>query len=359
MANFNKFQLIVLAAFVVFIIAGVAAFAMYRGGSQSQSLPAITIWGTFPADKFNNYVNTINNTAAIPINITYAQKSASQFSQDFIAALARGNGPDAILIPAELILSHEDKLALIPYSSLSQRDFLDIYISEAKMYLTTNGIIGFPFAIDPMVMYWNRDMFDAAGLATYPQYWDDFGPLTKALTVKDANNNIRKSAIAMGQFSNVNNAREILGTLFMQSGNPVTTQGANGIVVNNVNLNANVSPESAIKYFIQFINPSNPYYSWNRSLPESKSAFLSGTLATYFGFASELTDIRAKNPNLNFDVALMPKPKTGGLATNYGRMYGFSLVRSSTKLDAAYSIISTLSATQSLSDLSKSMYCLT
>jgi hypothetical protein len=41
-------------------------------------------------------------------------------------------------------------------------------------------------------------------------------------------------------------------------------------------------------------------------LPKSRNYFLSGRLATYFGFSSEARNIRFKNPNLNFYVAEIP-----------------------------------------------------
>jgi hypothetical protein len=41
-------------------------------------------------------------------------------------------------------------------------------------------------------------------------------------------------------------------------------------------------------------------------MPNSLDYFLSGRLATYFGFVSEAPRIRFKNPNLNFDVAEIP-----------------------------------------------------
>jgi ABC-type glycerol-3-phosphate transport system substrate-binding protein len=356
MGKFNKFQLIVLASFVIFLVAGVAAFALYRGGVSGDTLPSINVWGTFPADVFDKYVNNVSNNLVTPITVKYTEKKASQFSQDFVSALARGTGPDAILIPAEFMLSHEDKLALIPYSVLSQRDFMDTYITEANIYLNQSGIIGFPFALDPLVMYWNRDMYDASGIATYPKYWDEFSSIVKSITVRDQNSNIRKSAIALGHFDNVTNAREIFGTLLMQSGNPVTKVADGGVLKSAIEIGGGTSPESAIKYFIQFADPANANYSWNRSMPASKSAFLSGTLATYFGFASELFDLRSKNPNLNFDVSLLPRPRTGGSGTTYGRMYGFSLVRTSPNLDATYKILSILSSSQFLGELSKSMY---
>ncbi|MCD5396682.1 MAG: hypothetical protein LRZ98_00730 [Candidatus Pacebacteria bacterium] len=44
-------------------------------------------------------------------------------------------------------------------------------------------------------------------------------------------------------------------------------------------------------------------------MPNSRDVFLSGKLATYFGFSSELRGLRLKNPNLNFDIAMVPNPK--------------------------------------------------
>lgn len=355
--KFNTFQIVVLGIFVLFIIIGVVAFAFYKGNSAADStLPAITVWGTFSKSTFDQYVANISNHSTKQLSVTYVEKSLSQFSQDFIAALARGQGPDAILIPAELLLPHEDKLVTIPFSSISQRDFLDTYIQEADIYINKNGIVGFPFLVDPLVMYWNRDMFDAAGIATYPRYWDDFADINKSLTVKDANGNIRKSAIALGQFGNITNAREIFGTILLQSGNPVSKQSSEGVVSNTISSSYTVSPEAAIKFFTKFANPSNENYSWNKSMAESKAAFLAGTLATYFGFASELADLRAKNPNINFDVALMPRPKTGGSGATYGRLYGFSMVRTSANTNTAITVISMLSASQYLSELSGSLY---
>ncbi len=46
-------------------------------------------------------------------------------------------------------------------------------------------------------------------------------------------------------------------------------------------------------------------------MSDSKNMFLAGDLALYFGFASELDDLKNKNPNLNFDVTLFPQ--TGDL----------------------------------------------
>ena len=351
----SKFQFITLAIFVLAIIGGVIAFATFKGSSSSSTLPTLTIWGTFPSSAFNQYVAMINNGSSQPLSIKYVQEAPSSFSQDFVAALARGTGPDAILIPADMILPHEDKLTLIPYTALTQRNFMDAYIQEADIYLSTNGILAMPFTIDPMIMYWNRDMFNAAGIAAYPKYWDDFSALNQKLTVKDQNGNIRKSAVAMGTFSNITNAREVFGTLLLQLGNPVTAQSG-GVAASTLKVGTAADPTPALQYFSQFVDPTNSNYSWNSGMPNDKSAFLSGTLATYFGFASEISDIRNKNPNLNFDAAPLPQVRTGGKAATYGKMFGFSIVRSSANQNAAFQVISTLTSSVYLASLSKTMY---
>ena len=344
----SKFQIIILAIFVIFTVAGVIAFAAYKGSSGSSSLPTITVWGTFPKSAFDQYVSQINQTLSQSLAIQYVQESPSTFHNDFIAALARGQGPDAILVPVDMLLPEEDKLTLIPTSALPDA-LTRIYINESSLYLAQNGILGIPFSVDPLVMYWNRDAFNAAGIAKPPVYWDEFTGLNKILTVKSQNGTVSRSAVAMGDFTNVDNAREILGSLLLQLGNPVTTISANGSIASALSNSSNAT--KAVGFFTQSVDPTNADYSWNRSWPDSKSAFLSGTLATYFGFTSEISDIRSKNPNLNFDVAPLPQMRSSGIAADYARLYGFSIVRASPYANVVFQIISTLVEPQYLVSL--------
>ncbi len=352
----TKFQVITLAIFFIFLVAGVAAFALYKGSSANATLPTVTFWGTFSSDTFNIYVAKINTTLPQPITVNYVQKNQSTFSQEFIAALARGTGPDGVLISADMLLPHYDKFVAIPFSALPQRTFIDSFIEEGSIYLNSNGLIAIPFTVDPLVMYWNRDTFNAAGIAAYPKYWDEFTGLNVKLTAKDTNGNIRKSAIALGDFTNVTNAREILASLFMQIGNPITRTDTNGAIQSTIKTSATVNPTPAVDFFTQFVDPSNANYSWNRGMPASKSAFLSGMLATYFGFASELGGIREKNPNINFDVAPLPQIRTGGIKAAYARMNGFSIVRTSPNPDAVFQVISILTDPNNLNQLTTTLY---
>ena len=55
----------------------------------------------------------------------------------------------------------------------------------------------------------------------------------------------------------------------------------------------------------------------------------------YFGFASGLPDLRLKNPNLNFDVA-MPQTKDYTKNITFGRMVGLAIPRNSQKIAQTY-----------------------
>jgi ABC-type glycerol-3-phosphate transport system substrate-binding protein len=82
-------------------------------------------------------------------------------------------------------------------------------------------------------------------------------------------------------------------------------------------------------------------YTWNRSLPDSRDAFISGDSAIYFGFASEFATVRQQNPNLNFDVAVMPQSRTGQEAT-YGKVLALGIPKSTENVQRAYPLIQTM-----------------
>jgi ABC-type glycerol-3-phosphate transport system substrate-binding protein len=342
----SKFQLIVTGIFVLCIVAGAAAFALFRGSSSSSQLPSITIWGTLSSDTVNQFITQVNSSLSTAVSINYVQVDESDFNQAFVQAIAKGQGPDVILIPQEMVLANEPEILPIPYTVIPQRTFLDTYIQEADLYLRSDGIDALPFSVDPLVMYWNRDTFSAAGVASVgtasaPIKWGTLASYAPKINLEDTNSNIQKSLMALGEFTNVDNAREILGSLLMQGNNPVTIRASDDSVysaVGNGLFQGLTSATAAVTFFSRFSNPTDSYYSWNRSLPASQTFFLDGNLATYFGFASELATIRTENPNLNFDVAPFPQA-TGGKEVTYGRMYGFSLVRSSAKSTAAYTIL--------------------
>ncbi|MDO8590721.1 MAG: ABC transporter substrate-binding protein [bacterium] len=347
----TPFQAVVLAIFAVATLSGVILLTVSKGPSgRGNNLPVV-IWGTMPSASFIDAINDITQGNS-GFKIDYLEKRPESFDRDLIEAIASGVGPDAILLPQDLIMRYRDKISLLPYTSMPLPVFKDTFIQESELYLDNGGIIALPFSVDPLVMYWNRDLLTNAGVSLPPKYWNEFLTLVPRLTVKDKNLNILKSGVSLGEFRNITNAKEIIATFLMQTGNPLTSLGANG-------LEQRLSPGTldtigAINFYTDFANSVKPNYSWNRALSNSRDVFAAGDLAFYFGFASEISKIRDKNPNLNFDVTFFPQPKGASVALTFGRMQGLAVLRTSKNSVGAFQAVSAITGSGPISRLSKS-----
>ncbi|MDP3996523.1 MAG: extracellular solute-binding protein [bacterium] len=348
----KTFQIITLAVFVLLAIGGIVAFATYRSDSGEGTGGAVSIWGILPATAVNPFLQEVS-TGKKDFVINYRQISEENFDKELVEAIASGRSPDAIFLPDDLIVRFQDKVAVIPYENYPEREFKETFIQEGELYLTQSGSLGIPFSIDPLVMYWNRDLFGSAGLATYPKTWNEVLLLPSKLTVKDRTSNIVQSAVALGEYGNVTHAKKIISALLLQAGNPITDRKTQGGLESVLATAGGGVASSVLGFYTEFGNPVKPIYSWNRSLPPSKNFFLSEDLAIYFGFASELSDLRAKNPNLNFSVAPFPQLVDTRVKRTYGRMYALSVLKTAPNITGAYQAILTLTDSSSISIWSK------
>ncbi|MEK7180086.1 MAG: extracellular solute-binding protein, partial [Patescibacteria group bacterium] len=335
----TRFQVIVTLIFSFFIVVGVIIFSTSRG-SSTRPENNITVWGILPESSFSTLLRDYPIGKDKEFIITYVQKRAATFDQEFIGALAENKGPDIIFLPHDSMWKHQNKIFPISYQTFSERKFKDTFVEEGELYLTSGGILGLPILVDPLVMYWNRDMFSNASISKAPEYWDEFFDLAQKLTKKDQSFNITESGVSLGEFRNVNNAKEILSALIMQAGSSITARTDNAVtVVLNERMGQAVIPaEAAVNFYTEFSNPIKLFYSWNRSLPRSDNFFTGGDLGIYFGFASEFSQIKEKNPNINFDVAPFPQSRESKTKITYGSMQALSVVKNSKNIVAAIQV---------------------
>jgi len=344
----SRFQIIFITVLVIFAVAGIATFALSKN-TGSADAPQLVMWGTFDSAVMSGFLSEVSTDHRKEVNVSYVQKSPASLESDMIEALARGQGPDLILLPQDLISKEINKFYPVPFSSYPERDFKDAFVEEGELYLSPVGIIGFPFSIDPIVMYWNRDMLSNAGFAIPPKRWTEFASLVPKVTKKDSSGNITQSLVSFGETRNVEHAKDIVALLSIQAGTPIVSRDTQGNLTSVFSMQGStLAPaEEAMRFFTEFANPVKSLYSWNRSLPTARASFVSGRLALYLGYASELTGIRAANPNLNFDVAEVPQ--TGARTTTFGQMHALAILKSSPNVSAAYLAASVLTSSPVIS----------
>ena len=102
----NKFQIILMGVFGLFLIGGVIIFSAYRGNSQDAT--TVVIWGTMSANDFNNVVKETSLYQSKEFTVQYVQKTADEFDSSFVESLASGVGPDIFMLPSQKILKHRN-----------------------------------------------------------------------------------------------------------------------------------------------------------------------------------------------------------------------------------------------------------
>ncbi|TSC58841.1 MAG: sn-glycerol 3-phosphate transport system substrate-binding protein [Parcubacteria group bacterium Greene0416_79] len=325
----NTFQTIVLGIFGFFIIAGLAVIAINKSRDSGEGKVMLTLWGSAPSAVIDELSKELFLSKAL--KVSYREFPAEGLDRELIEAIAAGRGPDMVLLPLELLLRYRDKLFPISYETYSERQFKDSFIQAGDAFLFPEGILALPFSVDPLIMYWNRNLFDEGGVATAPRYWDEFLLLPNRLTRRDAKGNFSRSAVALGEFKNINGAKEIILALLLQSGSSGgSMQGGFPTL-----LRSDSGAARAVDFYTEFSNPSKVVYSWNRGQPSSRQAFLASRLAIYFGFGSELPELRRGNPNLNFDAAHFPRPRDAQVSFTYGKMTGVAVLRSAQNIGGA------------------------
>lgn len=349
----SKFQLILTTVFIFIIIAAVATFALFKA-SDTENRGKTVLWGTLDRQLMSSFLSKVGEFDQ-KFSVDYVEKRPETFEADLIEALASGTGPDAVLLPQDLIYRNLNKLTPIPYSSLSERSFKDTYLSEGELFLSAAGISALPLVVDPLVLYWNRTLLTNAGIAKPPATWTELLALTPKLVAKN-NTVITQSAVALGGYENITNAKDILSVLLLQAGTPITGFRDSGRLASLLGEKFNfalVPAEEALRFYIGFADPQKPNYSWNPSLPPARSYFISGDLAFYLGFASELKEIRDRNPNLDFDVATLPQTDKTVARKTFGRVLGLAFTKNLKDLPSAFANALSLTSPNSIRALSE------
>lgn len=338
----KPFQIIVLVIFGVAALVGLYLFATYSGiGGNRDEVGQVTIWGTLPAATMQEAVSRLATSQKIYAGVQYVEVPSATFEAQLAEAIASGSGPDLIVITQEQLVSQKSKLTPFPYSAISERAFVNAYVAEAELFLEEDGVYGLPLAVDPLMLYYNRAHLSAAAIAQPPATWEAVTGVAGKLTRIEGDQDIERSAIALGEYTNVTNARAILSLLLLQSGTTITEETPQGGVRSTLvraggDTLGTPLADSALAFYTQFANPAKTVYSWNRSLPLSQQAFLAGDLALYLGFASERLYFSAANPNLDFDLAPVPQSALATARSTYGLVYAVALPKVTDNFAGAY-----------------------
>ncbi|MFA6254076.1 MAG: extracellular solute-binding protein [Candidatus Paceibacterota bacterium] len=343
MSGKSLFQTILLVLLGAALVVAVLIFAGVLPGFRQKKVGQageVVVWGSFSDNSFIQMMTTdLPQGHEKEFSVRYFDKGAD-LESSLINALASGQGPDVIIAPHELILKQRDKFALIPFTSVPLRSYQDTFVDEGDLFVVKDGFMALPLSIDPLLLYYNKDVYNNVNLLKAPTNWEEFIKIQPILTKVGELHRLEQSAFALGTFGNNNNAKDILSLLILQAGGSpaVSNDGQISVTLNN-DFGFSIKPaQAALSFFLQFADPVKSTYCWNRSLPEARDSFLGESLVNYFGFGSEASYLREKNPHLNLNLSIVPQME-GKNRLTFGRLYGVAVLKTSTKLSATWPMI--------------------
>jgi ABC-type glycerol-3-phosphate transport system substrate-binding protein len=348
--NLRPFELTLIIIFVFLAILSLIILSTFDGSGsndgQATVVGSVSIWGTFPEDVMESVIRQEADINESFQNVSYREISPESFSNELVNAIADGDGPDLMFVSSEMLVEMRRRIQPISYESFSLRDIRNLYLDGAEIFALSDGLYGYPMAIDPITMYWNRDILATNNFLTPPATWESLvNTYFPEIISRNSNRTINRSVVAMGEYQNIRNPFAIISTLALQGGSQmVVEQEVSGYQVRLQNsINGSGDPlTSAVDFYTRFSNPNNSLYSWNRSIAEDRSEFIAGNLAFYFGFGSEGRQLERQNPNLNFDIAEIPQGATDTVKRTYGKFYALSILRSSDNQSGAAVVLGRL-----------------
>ncbi|MDD5554007.1 MAG: extracellular solute-binding protein, partial [Patescibacteria group bacterium] len=353
-----------------------------KGADQAtqQAMQPVTLnyWRVWDGpDAFSEII--ANYKALHPyININYRKLRYSEYEQALLEALAEDKGPDILSLHNTWIKKYQNKLAPLPAEitmvypvekgtikkeivqelrttkSLTFRDLKNNFVdavyddvvlpaTDSKTGKTSEQIFGLPLALDTLAMYYNRDLFNNAGIAVPPSFWNqEFQQTVKKLTKQDTTGKIIQSGVALGGSKNIERYSDILSVLMMQNGAVMADENGN-VVFNQIPpalKEQKYSPGlEALRFYTDFSNPAKEVYSWNSSLGNSLEMFIAGKLAMMFGYAYHLPTIEAGAPKLNFAVAPLPQIEGNLGNTNFANYWVETVSSKSKYINEAWDFV--------------------
>lgn len=362
-----------------------------KGGSieAQRAFQPITLeyWTVFNSP--DDYTDIIADYQVLHPNIRINVKKFrfEEYEPTLLNALAEDRGPDIFSVHNTWVPEYRTKLLPLPETttlaqevvtgtikkeksvefrttrSLNEFDlrsafveqvYKDVFLPEQvrvgeELEEGAPAIYGLPIAFDSLVVFYNRDLLDNAGIAQPARTWHEFQEHVGRIARFDSQGNILTAGTALGTGYNVPRSVDLLATLMMQNGAKMINEDGE---VNFHNIpdelrgqRSTIPGEEALQFYISFANPNQRNYTWNAKQIDGFEAFLQGKVAYFFGYAYHVEQIKALAPKLNFGISYLPQIQ-GNPQVHFANYWVESVSRKTRQADAAWDFLQFMTTAQ-------------
>lgn len=368
----NRYRVILTSAIIVFILLIGAGF-LYRlpPERRPEFIPGIpgldtppeggvelTFWGLY--DNSSVYKSILEEFEKETGHIVEYKKfsDAQEYERKLLTSLTSGENPHIFTIHNTWIPRYQGRFSPLPKDLIKEyEDFKKVFgefprvASQPKKYyrpelfvdevkrqfapavstdLIQNGqILGLPFSLNSLVLFYNEDMLSKERLIGPPTTWNEFQTYTKELTETSPSGEIKRAGACIGTANNVNRSSDILAALIMQSGTKMVSEDKTRVLFaqNQTNPSGETfNPGArALRFYTDFADPTKEVYSWNKDQHYSIDAFAEEDCAMLINYSYQTPELENKNPELDFETAQLPQLEKGDRRIDYANYWAHTV----------------------------------
>lgn len=293
----------------------------------------LTYWGLWESKEVMAPLIDAYKKEHPEVTIDYVFQSSKDYRERLQSTLAAGKGPDIFRFHATWLpmFINQNQLAAAPENLFNWSDYYPV-METLKVKGQAYAV---PLGFDALALFYNADIFKAAGVAP-PTTWEELRSAATKLTVRDNSGNLQTGGIALGTTNNIDNWSDIVALMMLQNGADLANP-------------TDKFAEDALKFYTIF---SKVYRVWDSSLPSSTYAFATGRVAMIIAPSWRAFEISETNSKLNFKTVEVPQlTKDSSAKVTWATFWVEGVAKSSTNSQAAWEFLKFLSKPENLKKL--------
>jgi len=292
----------------VLLVLGIGTWLFFAFALPSQTEPIVlSFWGTDRADVWSTALTAYKEnwrSKGYQVEVQYEEVPRESYREQVKNALAAGTGPDVFLISNRGLHEEQERLVPVPATQFSLTNLREFFptVVEQDFVRGTGEVYALPLFVDTLALFYNRDLFDTAGIVAPAKNWDDFRAHAMRLRKLTNGQFEREGAAIGGSTASISHPTHLLELLMLQNGAPMIDTNNTARLMGSRNEGL-----EAFEFYVQFARPNSTAYVWSDD-DRDLDAFAAERVAMMFGYATDAVQVKNKSPFLRFGVASMPQP---------------------------------------------------
>lgn len=249
----------------------------------------ITLWYYWENEghqrALNEMIGTYNSSQDV-YAVTAKYVPFADFKKQLSIGASASELPDLVILDSP---DHASYASMGIFADITGKFDVSTYYEGPVASATLDDVLyGVPFGCNCLSLYYNRDMFDAAGITEVPQTWDELKETAAKLTTDGV------TGLAFCSLQNEEGTFNFVPWLW-----------STGATSYDINSEAGIRALTFVKDLVDSGAMSKECINWTQG--DVMNQFISGNVAMMVNGPWQIPTMRDEAPDLNWDVTLIPK----------------------------------------------------